>query len=228
MIFVTGDTHGKFERLEEFAYSNALTRDDYVIVAGDFGFLWKPEFRLEKLRRLSELPYTLLFVDGNHENYDLLESYSIEEWKGGKVHRLTDNVIHLMRGQIFDIDGRRILAFGGAESTDKCMRRLGISVWEQEEITQSDVDEAQRNLDKCGGRVDYVISHSCSADLKQFNYHVFKRYNVELRMYSEQPFIGMVENYLNYYRQWYFGHFHFDSDVDGKHTAVYEKFIPLD
>ncbi|MDE6302711.1 MAG: metallophosphatase, partial [Clostridia bacterium] len=205
-----------------------LTRDDYVIVAGDFGFLWKPEYKMEKLRRLAELPFTVLFVDGNHENYDLLEEYPVEEWKGGKIHRITDNVIHLMRGQIFNIDGKSILAFGGAESTDKCMRRLGVSLWKQEEITQDDVDEAQSNLDKYDRRVDYVISHSCSSNLKQFYYYVFQRYNVELKFYSEQPMIGIVENYIKEYKQWYFGHFHFDADIDGKHTAVYDEIIPLE
>ena len=48
-----------------------------------------------------------VFIDGNHENYDRLSAYPVTEWRGGKVHRIADNILHLMRGQVFEIDGVR-------------------------------------------------------------------------------------------------------------------------
>lgn len=47
-IFITGDTHGGCDRgLEKFSSKNFpegknLTKDDIIIVAGDFGLIWDP------------------------------------------------------------------------------------------------------------------------------------------------------------------------------------------
>ena len=42
MIYVTGDTHGDFERFREdiFPEQKTKTKDDYVIICGDFGGVW--------------------------------------------------------------------------------------------------------------------------------------------------------------------------------------------
>lgn len=55
-----------------------------------------------------ESNFTTLFVDGNHENHALLDTFPVEEWHGGKIHRIKPSVIHLMRGQVFEIDGKNI------------------------------------------------------------------------------------------------------------------------
>ena len=43
MIFVTGDTHGSIDvhklNHRNFNY-DGMTRNDYIIIAGDFGFIW--------------------------------------------------------------------------------------------------------------------------------------------------------------------------------------------
>ena len=41
-IFVTGDTHGGFQRFEDqdFPEQKDMSRNDSVIVCGDFGGLW--------------------------------------------------------------------------------------------------------------------------------------------------------------------------------------------
>ena len=49
---------------------------------------------------------------GNHENFTRLYNYPIEEWHGGKVHKIRDSVLHLMRGEIFDIDNKKAFIFG--------------------------------------------------------------------------------------------------------------------
>ena len=124
MIYITGDTHADFSRFEidKFPIQTEMTKDDYVIICGDFGGIWNyiTESIHEKqlLDLLDSKNFTTLFVDGNHENYTRLYNYPVEEWHGGKVHKIRDSVFHLIRGEIFNIDNKKIFAFGGARSHD--------------------------------------------------------------------------------------------------------------
>ncbi len=122
-VYVTGDTHGDCTRIIEYARSHFLDAHDTVIVAGDFGCVWKgsPEEN-RRLDHLSEsLDCRLAFVSGNHENFDILNNksfYPHEIWSGGHVQHIRKNITHLLRGEMFCIDGKRIFTFGGARSTD--------------------------------------------------------------------------------------------------------------
>ncbi len=124
MIYITGDCHADFSRFSTaiFPEQREMTKEDYVIICGDFGGVWTKgeESPREKwdLNWLEDKSFTTLFVDGNHENFDRLYSYPVEKWHGGKVHKIRDSVIHLMRGQVFEIEDRKIFTFGGASSHD--------------------------------------------------------------------------------------------------------------
>lgn len=121
MIYFTGDTHSDFARLstDRFPEQKNMSKNDYVIICGDFGGLWKKSNETDYwLKWLSDKPFTTLFVDGNHENFEMLNEYPTEEWNGGKIHKITDSLFHLMRGQIFNIDDKKIFTFGGAKSHD--------------------------------------------------------------------------------------------------------------
>ena len=106
-IYVTGDCHGSFSRFDtkNFKQQKDMDKEDYVIICGDFGGIWSTdaENRQDKywLEWLENKSFTTLFVDGNHENFDRLNSYPIEVWNGGKVHKIKSSIIHLMRGQVF-------------------------------------------------------------------------------------------------------------------------------
>lgn len=136
MIYLTGDTHipidiGKLS-CKSFPKQQEMTRSDYVIVLGDFGLLWKKDETYDYwLDVLSKRTYTLLFLDGNHENFDWLDSLPVETWHGGRVHRIAENILHLMRGEIFEIGGSTFFTLGGAVSYDKVFRAEGISWWPQ-------------------------------------------------------------------------------------------------
>lgn len=124
MIYITGDTHDDFSRfeLEKFLIQTEMTKNDYVIICGDFGGVWNyiVESMYENywLDWLNNKNFTTLFVDGNHENFTRLYKYPVKEWHGGKVHKIRDSVIHLMRGEIFNIDNKKFFTFGGARSHD--------------------------------------------------------------------------------------------------------------
>ena len=102
MIYITGDTHGDYSRFtdEAFPVQSSLTKDDYVIICGDFGIWDNSKIENYNFDFLESRPYTTLFVDGNHENYDLLNKYPAKEWNGGYVQYIRPSVIHLMRGNI--------------------------------------------------------------------------------------------------------------------------------
>lgn len=120
-IYITGDTHGDFQRFgsKYFPQQKEMSREDYVVIAGDFGGLWdgsqKDQYWLDWLNKK---PFTTLFVDGNHENFDLLNTLPEKEWNGGRVHVVREHVLHLMRGQVFDFGGLAWFTMGGAASHD--------------------------------------------------------------------------------------------------------------
>ena len=123
MIYITGDTHGYFTRFSAKRLRKAgmeLTQEDYIIICGDFGLCWAEDKTFEyHCKNFEEKPYTILWVQGNHENYDMIGKYPLEEWHGGKVrHIIRDKVILLERGQVFEIDGKTFFTFGGASSHD--------------------------------------------------------------------------------------------------------------
>ena len=73
-IYITGDTHGGFQRFttKNFPQLKGMGRDDYIIICGDFGGVWAGEQADgPTLDWLEDKPFTTLFVCGNHENFDL-------------------------------------------------------------------------------------------------------------------------------------------------------------
>ena len=118
MIYVTGDLHGELERLKAKSFRK-LKKGDTVIVCGDFGFLWEGGKKEERLlKKLGRLKYRLLFLDGCHENYDLLDRYPVSGFSGGQAQVLSGNLIHLLRGQVYTIEGRTVFAMGGGVCGD--------------------------------------------------------------------------------------------------------------
>ena len=69
-LFVTGDTHGGFQRFttRNFPQLKEMNRDDYMIIAGDHGGVWAGEQAdSHHLNWLEDKPFTTLFVDGKVE-----------------------------------------------------------------------------------------------------------------------------------------------------------------
>lgn len=225
-IFVTGDLHGEIDFSKLFRRNwpeqYNLTENDYLIICGDFGLVWSAEEdKTEKyyLDILESKPYNILFVDGNHENHDRLQQMPVEHWHGGLVHKIRPNVYHLLRGQVFDIAGRKIFTMGGASSHDKETRVQGISWWPQELPSYREENEGFRNLDKHNWEVDFVFTHCCSSRIQcQIN----EAYKVDcLNQYFNE-----LEDKLKF-KRWYFGHYHRDFAIDEKHICVYRTILEV-
>lgn len=232
-IYVTGDTH-RMQEIERFYHSpyvfrTNLTKSDYVIILGDFGVIWHdPDlFGHDKdiLKVYERFPWTTLFIDGNHENHPKLNSYPEEIWNGGKIHLITDHVIHLMRGQVFTIYNTRIFTMGGATSTDKMYRQEGKTWWKEETPSKEETEEAIRQLESNDFRVDYILTHDAGTD-------TIANMGVAKYLLDEndpvQSFLNTLDTTLPIqYKHWYFGHHHIDQRIDTKHTAVFRETIRI-
>lgn len=144
-----------------------------------------------------------------------LNSYKVEEWHGGKVHKIMPSVIHLMRGQVYDINGYKWFTYGGAESTDKAYRKLNVSWWPQETPSREEYDEAIRNLRAVDFKVDFIISHAAPRAILEDLY------------YSPNIKAGGTPDQLNdfkrlcQYQHWYCGHYHFNCDIRSDFHIIY-------
>lgn len=218
MIYITGDIHGDIIRFSRsfMPYESLWTKDDYLIICGDFGFIFKnDEEEKTHLDALEKKPYTILWVDGNHENFEALYKYPIESWNGGAVHRIRKNIFHLMRGQVFTIEGKKFFTFGGAYSIDRYMRTKGISYWDEELPDSNAYEEATQNLLKHGKKVDYIISHTAPREIIRKMGYYPDAHDMELTGFLEWVMYEVE------YKKWFFGHFHEDKIVDEKHRALY-------
>ena len=221
-LYVCGDTHGG-EDLHKLTskrfHPQNLTKQDYVLICGDCGVVWDlsaTDFYLRRWYR--DKPWTTLFIDGNHENHDLLASFPITQWNGGKVHVISDSIIHLMRGQVYQIDGHTVFTMGGASSHDKQYRKAGISWWEAELPSPLELAEARANLAAHQNRVDYIVTHCASGDVQDLlNPHYEK--NLLTSFFNELEEIR--------FQHWYFGHYHTDRAIDDAHTALFDRVIQL-
>lgn len=230
MIFITGDMHGHIgiNKLmpDVFTEQINLTKNDYVIICGDFGLVWNNgENERNWLDWLSQRNFTTLFIDGNHENFNLLETFEVSQFMGGKAHYITDSIIHLLRGQIYNIDNKRLFTFGGAPSIDKQYRISGKSWWHQEIPNNNEKNEGLTNLSLHNNNVDFIITHTCPDSIfnKLISFSNIKRFDVD---YSTEEYLEQVKATCSY-SHWYFGHFHIDYKVDNNHTALFNTIVPL-
>lgn len=253
MIYITGDTHCDFTRFskKKLKLKNLeFTEQDYVIVCGDFGLCWAKDGSFDYYCKLfSEKKYTLLWIQGNHENYDMIAEYPIEEWHGGKVrHIVRDKVILLERGQVFEIEEKTFFTFGGASSHDiqggvldrndpnfdadrkKANRRklpyriVHESWWKEELPNEEEMNEGRKNLEKHHYQVDYVLTHCASSGIQNI---LDRGPGHILQTDILTDYLQELEEKLQY-KHWYFGHYHMDMDVDEKHSLLYHEIVPLE
>lgn len=248
MIYITGDTHAEYNRFNtmNFVTQETMSKDDYMIITGDFGYWDESKRQAWWLKWLDDKPFTTLFVDGNHENFDLLNQLPVEEWNGGYVHHISESVIHLMRGQVFELEGKKFFTFGGARSHDiedgiiimdpenqwkhkvKELNETGkiryridhLSWWKEEMPNEDEMAEGRRNLKANEWKVDFVITHcapsSTSALLSHGNY----------KADAITEYLEDIRARVDY-KRWYFGHYHRDMAVNAMDIAIYKDIIRI-
>lgn len=226
MIYITGDIHGDYDirklSSSRFHEQKKLTRSDYLIICGDFGLIWDGSKHEKYWRRwLERKPWTTLWIDGNHENFDMLEQYPVEEWHGGNIQKISEHVYHLCRGNMFDIDGLKIFAFGGASSHDKEYRQMGISMWEQELPNEEEIEYGRQTLEKNNWQADIVITHSLSTKILE---------STGIIPYYERDrltdFFSELDEKLNF-SLWFSGHYHCTCQCSDRHHMIYNDIVRI-
>lgn len=221
MIYVTGDMHGDMSIFSQKKFKN-IKEGDTLLICGDFGFIWNGDSKESKnLDKLAKKKYKICFVDGTHENFELLNDYPVISFAGGKVHKIRDNVYHLMRGQVFEIEGEKIFAFGGGENMDVDMR-FGIDEWSRAEIpTKAEMREGAQNLERYRYKVDFVVTHEPAQKIKNF-----------LRLKdNEPPTATSLSAYFQElsticdYSRWFFGSMHEDKFVSPSQVALFQNLV---
>lgn len=241
MIAITGDTHGDYSRFAPSGpVSSLLQEGDILIVCGDFGFIWDGSARENRdIDRIAGLPYTTVFISGNHENFDRLYRYPVQYWHGGRVRVIRPNLFLLMRGEFFYLEGHSFFCMGGAAShdisdgvldekdplfwekrreLDACqgMYRINHRSWWKEEMPlAAEYANAGANLEKQWWQTDYVITHCAPTSLLQ-----------ELSSCRYPPnrltdFLETVSQKLQF-KRWFFGHYHVNRAIGPKFHALYE------
>lgn len=226
MIYVTGDTHIPIDihklNTDNFPEQKEMIKDDCIIICGDFSGVWNDSNEeINWLKWLNNKNFTTLFVDGNHENHRILnDRYCIENFSGGKIHKIMPSIFHLMRGEIYIINSMKFFTMGGASSRDKAYRKEGISWWPEEMPSEDEYQNAINNLNKNNWNVDYIISHCCPDSIQ----------NKISEYYKHDKLTNFFENVIKAdcnYDKWYFGHYHEDKNIDVKHVCLYNRIIQL-
>lgn len=252
MIFITGDCHADWRRFatKVFPEQKTMTRDDYVIVCGDFGIWHDNASERYDFKWLSEKNFTLLFVDGNHENFDRLygDEFEIVDFHGGKAHKIRNNIYHLMRGYIFELCGKSFFTFGGARSHDiddgilnpddypnnralvddyrkrtengEMLRINHISWWEQEMPTEAEMKRGLETLASHNFNVDFIVTHCCP----QF---VVSYFSCGLYKSDELTAYFNTVAEKTKFKRWLFGHYHDDQQLLGQYIMLYEQIVRI-
>ena len=196
----------------------------------------------EGLDFLEARPFTTLFVTGNHENYDALDTYSLERWHGGTIRRIRPSVLLLERGQVFELGGKRVFTMGGARSHDiqdsvlkpddplfdekfRCLQARDAafrvnrrSWWKKELPAPEEYRQARVNLERAGWRVDYIVTHCAPTSIQ----------NELLRGRSTPDalteFLEEVRQRCRF-RYWFFGHYHDNGIVRERFVLLYKQMI---
>ena len=252
-VYVTGDIHGCPTRFstdiffEQKEFSGNKD-ENVVIICGDFGLVWNrnKESKEEKywLDWLQDKPFTTVFVDGNHDNFERIDTYPVKEWHGGKVHEIRENVLHLMRGEVFTIENKKFFAFGGASSHDisdgiidykdpdlrvkehelemngKFMYRIkGLTWWEEELPTIEEMEHGIEKLKENNNEVDFIITHSPStSELKVMNTF----YDADVLT----DYLEKIKDNVKY-EEHIFGHMHIDRNINEKDSCLYEQIVRI-
>lgn len=213
MIYLLSDLHGDIEFSGLKEYLNVATDQDLLIILGDIGLNFE---KTKKNREFTEfflsIKKNIVFIDGNHENFGYLHSFPEEEWNGGIVGRLSPNILHLKRGNFYEIEGKTFFVFGGCKSSSK-WKEMGLW-YPEEEPSEEEYNLAYDNLKAHGYCADYILTHK------------YEQNPEEETTRGLAEFTRFIEDNVSY-KKWYSGHWHKNIVLDEKHIFIYDKLHAL-
>lgn len=229
MFILNADPHGDYNKIETFCYKVGLTSDDTIILLGDVAFNYLGDERDDiRKKRLSNMPCNFLCIHGNHERRPhTLPQYILKDYSGGKVwvDEKYPNVMFAKDGEIYNLDGFKCIAIGGAYSVDKDYRLMMGYHWFEDEQPSNEIKKyVEEKLDKNNWTIDFVFSHTCPISYEPRE--VFLKGLDQTKVdKTTEIWLGGIEYKLNY-KKWYIGHFHTDKSID-KMRFLFDDFIEL-
>ena len=229
-VFVTGDTHGYFARIEHFCLDNNVTENDTVIILGDAGInYWGDSSDVDLKRRLAKLPISFFCIHGNHEmRPQTISGYTYEFRFGGMclVEPEFPSIMFAVDGNVYTFAGRQCIAIGGAYSVDKYYRlQCGARWFADEQPDEATKRLVEKKLALVGNRVDVVLSHTCPGQYIPTEVFIpgIDQSTVDT---STEEWLDAIEGNISYDR-WLCGHYHTDKTID-KMRFMYHDILPLE
>lgn len=224
MIYITGDIHGDTDRLSKTELS-MMHSGDTIIVCGDFGFIWNNDLKENQfLTRLEKRKYNICFIDGTHENFDVLNSFPVVQWNGGKAHKIRNNIYHLMRGQIFEIEKKKIFTMGGGEDPELDLHETDDLNDRKEIPTTQEMLSGVSNLERHSYKVDYIITHEPPAKIRDF---LLLSDNKTLRVTALGAYLDELSQQTEF-SKWYFASLHIDKFISEAYASLFKNIIPIE
>ena len=229
MIYITGDTHGNFQRIKEFCQEQQTTTNDYLIILGDAGINYFGDQDNKLKEELTKLPITFLCVYGNHEERpENIKTYQEINLFDGIMYQEKNypNLLFFKDSEIYTILNKKVLVIGGAFSVNKdLMIERGYKWFKDEQPSELIKKQTLNNLKENNYQVDYILSHTCP--YKYLPYEMFYvGVNQDKVDQSTEKFLDLIEELTDYHK-WYCGHFHTDKVVD-KINFMFEGYKTLD
>ena len=228
-FFLTGDTHGNFNRINYFCEKFETTKDDILCILGDAGinyYLNKKDYMLKQV--LQDMPITFFCIHGNHEERPFnISTYITKKWNGGTVYYEEEfpNILFAKDGEIYNINGKSILVIGGAYSVDKEYRLLkGWSWFKDEQPNKEIVKYIEKQITK-QRHFDIVLTHTCP--IKTEPRHMFLPF-IDQSKVDKTPelLLQRIADWITF-DNWYFGHFHGHWD-NGKYHMLFEDYVEVE
>ena len=228
-IYLTGDTHGLFERIACFCKDNDTGPDDLLIILGDAGINYYGGHRDKKLKQyIASMPITLLCIHGNHERRPTAGlGYEQTQRFGGAVMVQPEfpNQLFALDGEVYELDGQSCIAIGGAYSIDKEYRLMrGGGWWPDEQPSAAIKRKVESVLASRGWQVDIVLSHTTPLSLEPREAFLpfIDQSTVDT---STEEWLDGIERRLDY-KRWYAGHFHTVKETS-KLRLMYQDYARL-
>lgn len=226
--FVTGDCHGDLTKIYNFINRFDLDNNCAIIICGDTGIYWKKDKTdAEQIITQYESKCNgvhLYWIDGNHENFDIINQWTVN--LDGLVHN-SEHIHYIPRSTALylNVNGidKSALFIGGADSVDKFRRIKHLSWWEEETISNENVE----NVDS--GHYDYVFSHCCPfSEVQEAKGWLFTLSNITENnaIHMSEKQLDRVKNKIEF-NNWFFGHYHVDRQISDKFRCLFNDFIEL-
>lgn len=217
MVYITGDTHGQFQRIELFCQVMQTTKADTMIILGDTGFNYYGGKRDATVKSYANaFPIRLFCIHGNHENRPQnIPSYKETDFCGGRVLYEPEypDILFAIDGEVYELDSYRCIVIGGAYSVDKFYRlEKGYGWWLDEQPSPEIKARVEKKLATIGNKVDIVLTHTCPRKYEPVETFLdfIDQSTVDK---STEDWLDRIEGQISY-KKWYCGHYHTRKRID--------------